>query len=94
MSIDNYVELLAERKYEHTMGNETTRDMHVLQNEGCQVFLVDESTSLVYLILDGASDKASSSLESSKMSLEFKRTETFIVLLDFYDSFLDKVDYF
>ena len=67
-----------------------------MQREGCQVFFVDETTSLLYVVLDyqhKEEDSSDVSLSSGSKG-DSSGKHIFFVLFDFYDSFIDKVKYF
>lgn len=96
ISIENYVNLYKSIKLGDGGDVSTSRQLNTLQKEGCQVFFVDETTSLLYVVLDfqyKGEDSSDVSL-SSKGEPETAGKHIFFVLLDFYDSFLDKVQYF
>jgi len=52
MTIENYIQLIVNRKYyQEEMGEKTKRNMNIILKERCNVFFIDEYTSLLYLIL-------------------------------------------
>ena len=84
MRIEDYTELIQGPTDCLEASKQTQRVGNILKSENCQIFLVDKYTSLLYLEVNNE--------DSCKSSVKAKHT--YLVLFDFYDSFLNKVEYF
>lgn len=120
MTIENYIDLLIEKKHRMNPSDEARKLFKTLEKEEVQVFFCDEHTSMLYVILQNTPEEDKSSVDeaeshhfsqdsdseadldnrSSVRELKKKKAEkeklvdTYLILLDFFDSFLDKIEYF
>lgn len=51
MAVENYIDLLVEKKYNGQADTETRVLLNILEKEGCQVFFCDDYTSMLYCVL-------------------------------------------
>ena len=80
MNINRYTELMLSRE---NLSASETNTFTAIAAIGCQVYFVDECTSMLYQVVSGEETEDTDLIR-----------ETILVLFDFYDSFLDKIEFY